>query len=88
MKKTNKEDDKSIDKLLVELEALSKKNAELELLNTEHKKKVENNLLGSERRHRALFENMTAGFVLFEVVKDKKGIFLACPQKHYYVYRA
>ncbi len=40
MKKTNKGDDKSIDKLLVELEALSKKNAELELLNTEHKKKV------------------------------------------------
>jgi len=37
-------------------------------------KQAENNLIESERRYRALFENMSAGFVLFEVVQDDKGV--------------
>jgi len=38
-----------------------------------YRKQVENNLIESEKRYRALFENMTAGFVLFEVVQDDEG---------------
>lgn len=37
-------------------------------------KQVERALIESERRYRALFENMTAGFVLFEVVQDGRGV--------------
>jgi len=37
-------------------------------------KQAENNLIESERRYRALFENMNSGFVLFEVVQDDKGV--------------
>ena len=39
-----------------------------------NRKQAENNLIESERRYRALFENMNAGFVLFEVVQDDKGV--------------
>ena len=34
---------------------------------------AEKNLIKSEKRYRLLFENMTAGFVLFEVVEDENG---------------
>lgn len=34
---------------------------------------AEKNLIQTEKRYRSLFENMTAGFVLFEVVEDKNG---------------
>ncbi|TXH07593.1 MAG: PAS domain S-box protein [Rhodocyclaceae bacterium] len=37
------------------------------------RKRVEQNLLESEQRYRQLFENMSAGFVLFEVVEDECG---------------
>jgi PAS domain S-box-containing protein len=37
------------------------------------RKRVEQNLLESEQRYRQLFENMSAGFVLFEVVEDERG---------------
>ena len=35
--------------------------------------RAERQLAESEGRYRALFENMTAGFVLFEVVEDERG---------------
>ncbi|MEW6195703.1 MAG: PAS domain S-box protein [Bacteroidota bacterium] len=38
------------------------------------RKKAEANLVESEKRYRALFENMTAGFVLFEAVQNENGI--------------
>ena len=38
------------------------------------RKQAEKGLIESERRYRALFENMTAGFVLYEVVQDDKGL--------------
>ncbi len=37
------------------------------------RKQAENNLAESEKRYRTLFENMNAGFVLFEVVQDAQG---------------
>lgn len=37
------------------------------------RKQIENNLIESEKRYRSLFENMTAGFVLFQVVQNEKG---------------
>ena len=37
------------------------------------RKRVEQNLLESEQRYRQLFENMSAGFVLFEVVEGERG---------------
>ncbi|MCP1715502.1 PAS domain S-box-containing protein [Methanocalculus alkaliphilus] len=37
------------------------------------RKETENALSDSERRFRTLFENMNAGFVLFEVVEDETG---------------
>jgi len=37
-------------------------------------KKAEAELIESERRYRSLFENMTAGFELFEVVQDDDGV--------------
>jgi PAS domain S-box-containing protein len=37
------------------------------------RKRIEQNLLESEQRYRQLFENMSAGFVLFEVVEDEQG---------------
>ncbi len=38
------------------------------------RKKAEKNLTESEKRYRTLFENLTSGFVLFELVSDDKGI--------------
>jgi PAS domain S-box-containing protein len=38
------------------------------------RKRAEAELVESERRFRKLFENMTAGFVLFEVVQDDDGV--------------
>lgn len=38
------------------------------------RKQAESNLVESENRYRSLFENMTSGFVLFEVVQNEKGI--------------
>jgi PAS domain S-box-containing protein len=35
---------------------------------------AEKELVESEKRYRSLFENMAAGFVLFEVVEDDKGV--------------
>lgn len=35
---------------------------------------AEEKLVASEARYRALFENMNAGFVLFEVIQDEQGI--------------
>lgn len=37
------------------------------------RQKAERALVASERRYRALFENMNTGFVLFEVVQDQRG---------------
>ncbi|MDE2440653.1 MAG: PAS domain S-box protein, partial [Betaproteobacteria bacterium] len=37
------------------------------------RKQIENNLAESEKRYRSLFENMSAGFVLFEVVQNDRG---------------
>ncbi len=37
------------------------------------RKLAENSLVETELRYQALFENMTAGFVLFEVVQDDQG---------------
>jgi len=37
------------------------------------RKQVEQQLIESEKRYRSLFENMNAGFVLFEVVQDAQG---------------
>jgi PAS domain S-box-containing protein len=38
------------------------------------RRQAENNLIESERRFRALFENMAVGFVLFEVVPDDQDL--------------
>jgi PAS domain S-box-containing protein len=38
------------------------------------RKRVETKLIESEQRYRALFENMSAGFVLFEVVQNEEGV--------------
>ncbi len=38
------------------------------------RKQAEKKLLETESRYRALFENMTAGFVLFEVIEDGNGV--------------
>lgn len=38
------------------------------------RKRAEYSLIESEKRFRELFENMAAGFVLFEVVQDDKGV--------------
>ena len=38
------------------------------------RKQAEDELIASERRYRALFENMTAGFALYEVVQDDRGV--------------
>ena len=38
------------------------------------REQAEENLIESERRYRALFENMTSGFVLFEAVQDDRGV--------------
>ena len=37
------------------------------------RKRAENSLVESEKRYRSLFQNMNAGFVLFEVVQDDSG---------------
>jgi PAS domain S-box-containing protein len=39
---------------------------------TEHKQ-AEQKIVASEKQYRSLFENMAAGFVLFEVVQDHRG---------------
>lgn len=38
------------------------------------RKRAEKNLVESEKRYRTLFENMTSGFVLFEVVQNDKSL--------------
>ena len=38
------------------------------------RKQAETELVESERRYRALFENMNSGFMLFEVVQDSLGV--------------
>jgi PAS domain S-box-containing protein len=38
------------------------------------RRRAEERLIESERRYRALFENMASGFVLFEVVQDELGL--------------
>lgn len=38
------------------------------------RKIAEEKLVASEARYRALFENMNAGFVLFEVIQDSQGV--------------
>ncbi len=38
------------------------------------RRQAEERLTESEKRHRALFENMVSGFVLFEVVQDERGV--------------
>jgi len=38
------------------------------------RRQAENKIIESEKRYRTLFENMTAGFVLFEVVPNEHGI--------------
>lgn len=40
---------------------------------SEKREEVSENLRESEAKYRALFENMNAGFVLFEVIPDSKG---------------
>ena len=37
------------------------------------RRQAENKLIESEKRYRSLFENMNAGFVLFEVVRNEQG---------------
>lgn len=43
------------------------------IVDISERKKAETELYESERKYRALFENMTAGFVLFEVVANQQG---------------
>ena len=38
------------------------------------RRRVERELVESERRYRSLFENMNTGFVMFEVVQDDRGV--------------
>ena len=38
------------------------------------RRQAEEDLVESERRYRALFENMASGFVLYEVVQDDRGV--------------
>jgi PAS domain S-box-containing protein len=44
------------------------------VIDVDDRKKVEDDLIASEKRYRALVENLTAGFVLFEVVQDNNGV--------------
>jgi PAS domain S-box-containing protein len=43
-------------------------------VNITDRKRTEQNLIESEKRYRSLFENMNAGFVLFEVVQNEQDI--------------
>jgi PAS domain S-box-containing protein len=42
--------------------------------NISERKQMEQSIIGSEKRYRTLFENMNAGFVLWEVIQNEKGI--------------
>lgn len=44
------------------------------MLDITERKRAQNDLIEIEGRYRSLFENMTAGFVLFEVVQDVSGV--------------
>lgn len=41
--------------------------------NITERKKLEESIIDSEKRYRALFENMNAGFVLWEVIENDRG---------------
>ncbi|GAB4451852.1 MAG: hypothetical protein Kow0031_34390 [Anaerolineae bacterium] len=55
------------------MEALRREQIELQA-NVAELTKARDSLIESEGRYRALFENMNAGFVLFEVVQDDRGV--------------
>ena len=46
----------------------------VQMVDVSERKVAERDLIKSEKSYRTLFENMNAGFVLFEVVQDDKGI--------------
>ncbi len=58
--------------ILATIDITRRKEAEAAVKEAEDR--IKQNLVESEKRYRALFENINAGFVLFEVVQDDNGV--------------